>query len=82
MKKMDDNYPERSKRIIIIHAPTIFYLIWQVIGGYSHRRTKEKIEIHSDPNVLHKFIAKDQLPKKYGGTAEGYDRLRAGGVVK
>jgi len=66
-------YPELLGKMLVINAPTIAVNTWGMVKRWLDPRTQSKIEIlGSGPETLrrlHEFIAPDQLPRAYGGTA-------------
>jgi hypothetical protein len=53
-----------------LNPSLMFYGVWQVISNVLHPATKEKIHVigKGKTQELLKYIAKDQLLEKYGGT--------------
>jgi hypothetical protein len=66
---LQDNYPESMKRCLILYPNTLYRFIFKVIRPFMSERTAEKmISVEEDSEIL-KFVARDQLPRNYGGTA-------------
>eukprot|EP00850_Spirogloea_muscicola_P022091 SM000276S10303 [mRNA] locus=s276:80317:89316:- [translate_table: standard] len=78
-----DYYPEHMGRIIIINAPPVFKLIWQIVRIWLDKKTLRKIDV-----VGSKYEAKllehvdiDNLPQAFGGNCKclgGCENLDAG----
>ncbi|KAK1800872.1 hypothetical protein P4O66_006045 [Electrophorus voltai] len=66
----EDNYPEGLKRILIIKAPKIFPIAFNLIKHFMCEETRRKIIVIGSnwEEVLQKYIAPDQLPVVYGGS--------------
>ncbi|CAG7837042.1 unnamed protein product [Allacma fusca] len=72
MAIMVNNYPEILKAAVIINAPKIFELIYNLMKPMLTKATLAKVQIYgSDSNAwkeaLWKIIPADQLPSQYGG---------------
>lgn len=66
-------YPETLDRIFIIGAPSFFPTVWSWIKRWFDPITVSKIFILSSADMkptLEKYIAIENIPKKYGGTLE------------
>lgn len=65
------NYPETLRRGIIINAPKMFTLGFQLIKPFLSEETKQKVMILGSnyKDKLQEFIHPDQLPVHYGGKA-------------
>ena len=64
-------YPERMHRTYIVNAPGLFSFFWAIASVWLDPVTKSKVVMVSDD--LHELtdnIDADQLPKRYGGTAD------------
>ena len=84
LENNDANYPERAKRVLVINAPYIFGMIWQIVQFFLDPVTREKVQIFSNVphDVLVKYISEDQLTVEYGGKAQAmFTVVRKGGVV-
>ncbi|XP_053502163.1 SEC14-like protein 2 isoform X2 [Ictalurus furcatus] len=66
----EENYPEGLKRILLIKAPKIFPIAYNLIKPFLCEETRRKIVIIGSnwKEVLQKYVAPDQLPVVYGGT--------------
>ena len=66
-------YPELLGKMFVINAPYLAVQTWGIVKRWLDPRTQSKIEILGPgPETirrLHEFIAPDQLPAAYGGTA-------------
>ncbi|KAG7322485.1 hypothetical protein KOW79_013831 [Hemibagrus wyckioides] len=66
----EENYPEGLKRVLLIKAPKIFPIAYNLIKPFLCEETRRKIIIIGSnwKEVLQKYVAPDQLPVIYGGT--------------
>ncbi|GAA6095417.1 SEC14-like protein 2 isoform X1 [Tachysurus ichikawai] len=66
----EENYPEGLKRILLIKAPKLFPIAYNLIKPFMCEETRRKIVIVGSnwKEVLQKYVAPDQLPVIYGGT--------------
>ncbi|XP_062870896.1 SEC14-like protein 2 [Trichomycterus rosablanca] len=66
----EENYPEGLKRVLVIKAPKIFPIAYNLIKPFMCEETRRKIIVVGSnwKEVLQKYIAPDQLPMVYGGT--------------
>lgn len=57
-------------RMFFLNPSVMFYGVWQVISGFLHSATREKISVigKGKEKELLKYIDKDQLLEAYGGT--------------
>lgn len=66
-------FPETMAKMIIVNAPTFFSATWSIIKGYLDARTSSKIDVYSSrkkwEKALLEYIAPEELPSDYGGTA-------------
>ncbi|KAL5016994.1 hypothetical protein ScPMuIL_006583, partial [Solemya velum] len=71
----EDNYPETTKRVYVVNAPTIFPILFKIVKPFLGEDTIRKIKILGSnyKEELLKEIAPDQLPKCYGGTCTDPD---------
>eukprot|EP00919_Chromeraceae_sp_WS-2016_P038258 GHVR01091345.1.p1 GENE.GHVR01091345.1~~GHVR01091345.1.p1 ORF type:complete len:284 (+),score=47.40 GHVR01091345.1:30-881(+) len=69
-KLIQEHYPERSFKIIVINAPFWFKTVFTLIGPFIDPRTKEKIiVVGSDyKKVLAEYLEPTEVPLQYGGT--------------
>ncbi|KAE9983019.1 hypothetical protein BLS_005036 [Venturia inaequalis] len=66
-------YPETLDRIFVIGAPSFFPTVWSWVKRWFDPITVSKIFILSSADMtptLEKYIAIENIPKKYGGTLE------------
>ncbi|XP_075996723.1 SEC14-like protein 2 [Genypterus blacodes] len=86
----EENYPEGLKRVLLIKAPRIFPMAYNLIKHFLCEETRRKISILGSDwqEVLRKHVDPEQLPVVYGGTLtdpDGDPRCRTminyGGVV-
>ncbi len=66
---LDNYYPLRFRKLIIVHPPFIFAMAWGIISKFVHESTREQVEVVSgDPaKKLLEYIDAEQLPKALGG---------------
>ncbi|KAK5686051.1 hypothetical protein LTS10_002165 [Elasticomyces elasticus] len=67
------HYPETLDRIFVIGAPSFFNTVWEWAKRWFDPITVSKIFILNDKNMLstlEKYIERDNIPKKYGGTLD------------
>jgi len=67
------HYPETLDRIFVVGTPSYFPTVWKWIQGWFDPITVSKIFILSNKDMkstLEKYVALDNLPKKYGGTLD------------
>eukprot|EP00968_Pinguiococcus_pyrenoidosus_P014346 scaffold1307_cov200-Pinguiococcus_pyrenoidosus.AAC.35 len=70
MSLVQNHYPERSKKILIVNAPGWFSIIWKAIRGWINEETRKKISILTSSETLSgimELVAEDQIPCCYGG---------------
>ncbi|XP_064392024.1 SEC14-like protein 3 isoform X2 [Halichondria panicea] len=67
---LESNYPEILHRLVIIKAPKVYPLFYNLLKPFIDKRTRDKFVILSDnwQEELQKYISPDQLPQAYGGT--------------
>jgi len=65
----DHMYPEQLKVAVVINAPRLFGMIWNIVKHFFDPNTRAKIQIHAGPatDVLLKYVDKENLPKYLGG---------------
>ncbi|XP_019463612.1 PREDICTED: CRAL-TRIO domain-containing protein YKL091C-like isoform X2 [Lupinus angustifolius] len=67
---LQDYYPERFGKFLIVHAPYIFMKVWKMIYPVLDDKTKKKIilvEKNKLKSTLMEDIDESQLPEIYGG---------------
>ncbi|MEQ2314204.1 hypothetical protein AMECASPLE_009770 [Ameca splendens] len=66
----EENYPEGLKRVLLIKAPKLFPMAYNLIKHFLCEETRRKIMVLGSnwQEVLRKHIDPDQLPVVYGGT--------------
>lgn len=67
---LQDYYPERLGKLLIIHAPYIFMTAWKMFYPFIDNNTKKKIILVVDKRLkatLLEEIDESQLPEIYGG---------------
>ncbi|XP_016054140.1 PREDICTED: SEC14-like protein 4 [Miniopterus natalensis] len=67
---MEANYPETLKNLIIVRAPKLFPVAFNLVKSFMSEETRRKIVILGGnwKQELPKFISPDQLPVEFGGT--------------
>ena len=65
---MDDHYPGRVRRLIVVNAPLLFWSAWSTIAMVLPASVRDKVEILSDCSRLDEWIHPAQRPEEYGGT--------------
>mmetsp|Transcript_11923 Transcript_11923/g.14415 ORF Transcript_11923/g.14415 Transcript_11923/m.14415 type:complete len:395 (+) Transcript_11923:60-1244(+) len=67
------HYPERLGCIIIVNAPRLISLVWNVVRTYLDPVTRDKIHIHASETewrpIINRMIDDDQLVETLGGNA-------------
>lgn len=69
------NFPERLSKTIIVNYGWVFSMIWAIVKLGLDPITREKVICCPSFEELHKHIAPDQLPKRYGGTLPDLPQL-------
>lgn len=67
---LQNNYPERLGKLLIVHVPYLFMKAWKIIYPFIDKNTKSKIIFVEDKNMMTKLledIDESQLPEQYGG---------------
>ncbi|KAL3818468.1 hypothetical protein ACJIZ3_004373 [Penstemon smallii] len=67
---LQDYYPERLGKLLVIHAPYIFMTVWKIIYPFIDKNTKKKIIFVENKRLqatLKEDIDVSQLPEIYGG---------------
>lgn len=59
-----DYYPEMLGKMFIVNAPFLFKGVWAVVKIWLDKKTKSKIEMHSDVPIkrIQEFVELDNLP--------------------
>ncbi|XP_008054370.2 SEC14-like protein 4 isoform X1 [Carlito syrichta] len=67
---LEANYPEMLKNLIVVRAPRLFPVAFNLVKSFMSEDTRRKIVILGDnwKQELPKFICPDQLPVEFGGT--------------
>lgn len=70
MRILESNYPEIVCRMIVVKAPKVFPVFYNLIKTFMDKRTRDKVAVLGSnwQEELQKFISPDQLPQAYGGT--------------
>ncbi|XP_004503846.1 uncharacterized protein [Cicer arietinum] len=67
---LQDYYPERLGKLLILHAPYIFMRVWKIVNPFIDNKTREKIvfvESNKLKSTLLEEIDETQLPEIFGG---------------
>ncbi|KAL9266670.1 Phosphatidylinositol transfer protein 3-like protein [Drosera capensis] len=67
---LQDCYPERLRKIFIVHVPRIFMTVWKIIYPFIDNRTREKIVFVENKMLkatLLQEMEESQMPEIYGG---------------
>ncbi|KAB1255630.1 SEC14-like protein 4 [Camelus dromedarius] len=67
---LEANYPETLKNLIVVRAPKLFPVAFNLVKSFMSEDTRRKIVILGGDwkQELPKFISPDQLPVEFGGT--------------
>ncbi|KAL1789652.1 SEC14 4 [Sigmodon hispidus] len=67
---LEANYPETVKNLVVIRAPKLFPVAFNLVKSFIGEATQKKIVILGDnwKQELLKFMSPDQLPMEFGGT--------------
>lgn len=67
-----DYYPEMLGKMFIVNAPFLFKGVWSVVKLWLDKKTKSKIEMHSDVPIkrIQEFLNIDNIPTFLGGKCE------------
>ncbi|TSV94919.1 SEC14-like protein 2 [Bagarius yarrelli] len=86
----EDNYPEGLKRLLVIKAPKLFPVAYNLVKHFLSEDTRRKIMVLGSnwQEVLKKYIDPEELPAIYGGKLTDPDgdprcrtRINQGGLV-
>ncbi|KAF5449216.1 hypothetical protein F2P56_029688 [Juglans regia] len=67
---LQDCFPERLGKLLIVHVPYVFMTVWKVVYPFIDSKTKKKIILVENKNLrstLLNDIDESQLPAAYGG---------------
>ncbi|KAK4791352.1 hypothetical protein SAY86_031765 [Trapa natans] len=67
---LQDCYPERLGRLLIVNVPYIFMAVWKMVYPFIDSTTKKKINLVENKKLRSTLLAEideDQLPEVYGG---------------
>ncbi|XP_055261004.1 SEC14-like protein 4 isoform X1 [Moschus berezovskii] len=67
---LEANYPETMKNLIVVRAPKLFPVAFNLVKSFMGEETRRKVVIMGGnwKQELLKFISPDQLPVEFGGT--------------
>ncbi|NXA37991.1 S14L2 protein, partial [Eudromia elegans] len=70
LSMFEENYPESLKRLLIVKAPKIFPVAYNLIKHFLSEDTRKKVVVLGSnwKEVLQKYIDPEQIPVEYGGT--------------
>ncbi|XP_009303977.1 SEC14-like protein 2 [Danio rerio] len=86
----EENYPESLKKVLLIKAPKLFPIAYNLVKHFLREETRQKIAVLGSnwKDVLKNYVDADQIPAAYGGSLTDPDgnplcttMLRYGGVV-
>uniref|UniRef100_A0A8C1BQ87 SEC14-like lipid binding 8 n=1 Tax=Cyprinus carpio carpio TaxID=630221 RepID=A0A8C1BQ87_CYPCA len=65
----EENYPERLKRLLVIKAPKLFPVAYNLVKHFLSEDTRRKVIVLGSnwQEVLQKYIDPEELPAYYGG---------------
>ncbi|XP_077730448.1 SEC14-like protein 4 isoform X1 [Canis aureus] len=87
---LEANYPETMKNLIVIRAPKLFPVAFNLVKFFMSEETQRKIVILGGnwKQELLRFISPEQLPVEFGGTMTDPDgnpkcltKIKYGGIV-
>ncbi|XP_078169124.1 SEC14 cytosolic factor-like [Carex rostrata] len=67
---MQNYYPERLGKVLLIHVPYVFMKIWKILSPFIDKNTKKKFVFVDDKNLqttLLEEMEESQIPDIYGG---------------
>lgn len=70
VRTMEDNFPEIVKRVVVVRAPRIAYVLWNLVSRFFDEGTRDKIQIADSQRtieVLSSFIDPKWVPEALGG---------------
>ncbi|KAI5074109.1 hypothetical protein GOP47_0010070 [Adiantum capillus-veneris] len=70
---LQNQFPERLRKLFILHVPYLFWGAWKVVSPFIDKVTREKIVFVDDKHLKETLLAeveKDQLPTIYGGVQD------------
>uniref|UniRef100_A0ACD5WD01 Uncharacterized protein n=1 Tax=Avena sativa TaxID=4498 RepID=A0ACD5WD01_AVESA len=75
---MQNNYPERLGRVLLIHVPYVFMAAWKMVYPFIDDNTKKKFVFVADKDLdatLRDALDEHQLPEEFGGKLklQGYN---------
>lgn len=78
-----ENFPELLKSCIVINAPKVFTILWNMIRPFMNKATVEKVQIYGGGEqdvqnwkaILRSKLKPENVPKRWGGTREGSDEF-------
>lgn len=74
MRLDQDYYPEMAKRIIVIRAPQLFNVIWNIAKNFFDKNMREKIIVSTEKDyekVLKQYLDLEVLPKELVSCGKG-----------
>jgi hypothetical protein len=71
---VQDNYPERLHKLLIVNTPTFFKSCWEFVKPYLDPRTQAKIQVlrHNDFSALQELVDAENLPDFLGDYQHHY----------
>lgn len=82
-KSFDENYPEVLRYAMIVNAPKVFSVIFNLLKPVIPKATLEKIDIFGpDPekwkSIVREKFPTENIPPHWGGSLEGADEFCSG----
>ncbi|NXJ95101.1 S14L2 protein, partial [Corythaixoides concolor] len=70
LSMFEENFPESLKRLLIVKAPKIFPVAYNLVKHFLSEDTRKKVMVLGSnwKEVLQKYIDPEQIPVEYGGT--------------
>ncbi|MCO5609134.1 hypothetical protein L7F22_063356 [Adiantum nelumboides] len=70
---LQNQFPERLRKLFILHVPYMFWGAWKIVSPFIDKATRGKIVFVEDKHLKETLMAeveKDQLPTIYGGVQD------------
>jgi hypothetical protein len=82
-QEMDAHYPELLRYAMIVNAPKIFAILFNIMKPFIPKQTLEKIDIYGPEPEKWKAVVREKfpvhmIPPYWGGTLEGVDEYCSG----
>jgi len=73
IQTVEEHYPGRLKKILVINPPRLFSTVLGVIKGVLPASLRDSLEVLHEHKDLQKYVAPEWLPKAYGGTGPDFN---------